>query len=61
MPEDLVSALVAGELLQVSDETVRRWAADGLIRYVRLPSGQIRFRRRDILAILEPVEPTEVS
>jgi excisionase family DNA binding protein len=58
MTEELVSALVAAEMLQVSDETIRRWAAEGLIRHVRRPSGQIRFRRSDIEAILEPIEPT---
>ena len=30
--------------LEVSDESVRRWAATGAIAYFRLPSGQLRFR-----------------
>jgi excisionase family DNA binding protein len=61
MPDELVSTLVAAQLLQVSDETVRRWAADGLIRHIRMPSGQIRFRRSDLEAILRPIEPNDDS
>jgi excisionase family DNA binding protein len=55
--DDLVSAAEAAAILGMSDETLRRWAEAGRIRYVRLPSGQIRFFRRDIAAILDPVEP----
>jgi excisionase family DNA binding protein len=51
----------AAELLGVSDETLRRWAEQGKVRYVRLPSGRLRFRRADLEAILVPVEPTEAS
>lgn len=58
MPDELVSAIVAAQILHVSDETIRRWVAEGLLRHVRLPSGQVRFWRSDIEAILEPVEPT---
>jgi excisionase family DNA binding protein len=45
----------------VSDETVRRWADERKIRHVRLPSGHLRFRRSDLDAVLEPVEPTEAA
>lgn len=45
-------------ILGVTDETVRRWAEDGRLRHIVLPSGQRRFRRDDVLAILQPVEPT---
>lgn len=55
----MVSTLMAAEMLQVSDETIRRWAAEGLIRHIRLPSGQIRFRRADLAEILTPIEPTD--
>jgi excisionase family DNA binding protein len=57
MPVELLSAPAAARLLGVSDETLRRWAADGRIRHIRMPSGQLRFRPADIAAILEPVEP----
>jgi excisionase family DNA binding protein len=58
MPTELLSATEAAALLQVSDETVRRWADAGKIRHVRLPSGQLRIYRQDVEAILTPVEPT---
>lgn len=47
----------AAEVLGVSDETLRRWADERKIRHVRLPSGQLRFRRSDLDAALTPVEP----
>lgn len=52
---DLLTPAKAGALLGVSDETMRRWAAAGKLRHVKLPSGAIRFRREDL--ILELVEP----
>jgi excisionase family DNA binding protein len=59
MPEELLSAPAAARLLGVSDETLRRWAADGRIRHIRMPSGQLRFRPADIAAILQPVERSD--
>lgn len=56
--------LTTGEaalVLGVSDETVRRWAETRKLRHVRLPSGQLRFTRADLDAVLEPVEPTEAA
>ena len=49
----------AAAVLGVSDETLRRWVERGKVRYVRLPSGRLRFRRSDLEALLVPVEPTE--
>jgi excisionase family DNA binding protein len=59
MSEELLTTTVAAGILQVSDETLRRWVAEGRIRHVRLPSGQLRFLRRDLEAVLEPVEPVD--
>ena len=50
--------------LEVSDESVRRWAATGTIAYFRLPGGQLRFRPEVIEQITgEPatVEDTEAA
>jgi excisionase family DNA binding protein len=58
---DLLTASAAGALLGVHEETIRAWAKEGLIRHIVLPSGQRRYRRADIDAILEPVEPTEAT
>jgi excisionase family DNA binding protein len=58
MPEDYISTQVAAEMMQVSDDTLRRWCLEGRIRHYRLPSGLIRFARSDIEAILQPIEPS---
>lgn len=59
MADDLVSSTVAADLLGVTPETVRRWADAKKIRHVRLPSGQIKFHRGDLLEIVVPVEPEQ--
>lgn len=48
----LTSADVA-TLLSVTDETVRRWAAEGKLPHVTLPSGHRRFRRADVDQYME--------
>lgn len=53
---DLLTTSVAAKLLGVSDDALRRWVEQRKIRHIRLPSGQIRFQRADIEAILDPVE-----
>ena len=55
--ERLLTSSDAATLLDVSDETIRRWAEARLIAHIRLPSGQLRFRRADIDLILQPVQP----
>lgn len=58
MPTDpMLTTGEAAKLLAVSDETLRRWTKEGLVRHVRMPSGRVRYRRSDVLAVLEPVEP----
>lgn len=47
----------AAEILGVTAETVRTWAKKRRIRHVELPSGQLRFTRSDVDAVLTPVEP----
>lgn len=58
MADELLTTGAAAGILGVSDETLRRWADDKRIRHVRLPSGQLRFRRADLVEALTPVEPT---
>jgi excisionase family DNA binding protein len=58
---DLLTAQEAAIILEVSDETLRRWAEDGLIRHIRYPSGQLRFERADIEAIRTPIEPKSAA
>lgn len=57
VPPDLLTTSAAAGLLHISDETLRRWAEEKKVRHVRLPSGQLRFVREDIEALLIPVEP----
>lgn len=61
MGEELLTSPQAATLLQVTEETVRRWAEERKIRHIRLPSGQLRFRRQDVEEILTPVEPSQAS
>lgn len=46
----------AANRLGVSDETIRRWAASGRLRHVKLPSGHRRFAAADIDNAAELVE-----
>lgn len=61
MTDRLLTTSEAAERLQVSDETMRRWADDKRIPHIVLPSGHLRFRPVDIDKVLEPVpvEPKE--
>ena len=48
----------AAELIPgCSYQSLLRWAREGKVPFIRLPSGRILFRREDILALLAPVEP----
>jgi len=53
MSEELIAPKEACRMLDVSASTVRRWAYQGKIRYVRLPSGRLRYYRSDIEKILK--------
>jgi excisionase family DNA binding protein len=61
MPAKLIGTSEAARILDVTDETIRRWVEAGRIRYIRLPSGQLRFERADVDAIRRPVEPEPTS
>lgn len=56
---DLLSAAeVAAILPGTSVQSVMRWAREGKIPSVRLPSGRRFFRREDIEKILTPFQPS---
>lgn len=60
MPDDsYLGTKAAADLIGVSDETLRRWVDRGQIRFIRLPSGRLRFRREDIEAVHSVIEPAE--
>lgn len=48
----LLTAVEVAEEFRLAPATVRRWAREGRIERIQLPSGLYRFRREDIEAIL---------
>lgn len=55
---ELLKAHEVAAQLNVSGETIRRWAKAGKLRHVKLPSGKVRFRAEDVADFLTVVEPT---
>jgi excisionase family DNA binding protein len=60
-PNDLKSSTWSARHIGVTSETLRSWAKAGRIPYVRLPSGQFRFRISDLDAMIAITEPTAVK
>ena len=57
---DLLTAREAAKLLpSTSAQTILRWAREGSIPAVRLPSGRVFFSKVDVLAMLEPVSASD--
>lgn len=54
--DEILTGSEAAALLNVTDETLRRWAEERRIKHIVLPSGQRRYLRSDIEAILVPIE-----
>jgi excisionase family DNA binding protein len=52
-PDDLIPIGEAAEILQASVGTVRRWTRAGALPVIRTPGNQRRYRRADVLALLE--------
>ena len=49
----LMSATQVADVFGVSRQTVARWASEGVLPAIRLPSGRFRFRRQDIEELLQ--------
>lgn len=49
----LLTAVEVAEEFRLDPATVRRWAREGRIERIKLPTGLYRFRREDIKAILD--------
>lgn len=43
MAPELLSPTEAAQRIGVNARTLKRWAADGKVRHIRLPSGHFRF------------------
>jgi len=54
--DDLLTAGQAARQLQVSIDTVRRGGEAGKIPMLRTPTGNRRFRRSDVEAVLIPID-----
>jgi len=50
--KELIEPKIVKKMLGVASSTLRRWAKEGKIRYVRLPSGRLRYYKSDIERIL---------
>ena len=48
LTEELLTSAEVAQLFRVSTKTVSRWARLGQLPVIRTPSGQLRFRRRDV-------------
>ena len=57
---DLLTAGEVADLLRVSAATVYRWAEDATLSAVRI-GGVVRFRRSDVMALLDPAEPSDAA
>ena len=52
-PSDLLSVGQAAEMLSVHPDTIRRWAAGGLLRVYRVgPRRDRRFHRSEVIRLL---------
>lgn len=60
LPEYLTLTQV-GELLQVHPNTLRNWDKNGTLKAIRIGAGKLRrYKKNDILALLEKNEEAEV-
>lgn len=57
----LVTAGAVAAQFGTSTETIRRWARDGKLPFVPMPSGRIKFRQADIDALLPPAADDKAS
>lgn len=49
------------EMFGVTVTTVAEWADAGKLPHFRTPGGQRRFWREDVVALLQPFDPTEAA
>lgn len=55
--EWLTATEAAALLPKVSARTLHRWVERGDLSAARLPGGHLRFRRSDVEALLQPIDP----
>ena len=54
-PPELLTTREVAKLLRVNASTVYRWRQDGILRGIKV-GKTVRFRRAEVLALLEPEE-----
>lgn len=57
MPDELMRTAQVAKLLDVDRTTVTRWVRLGLLPAIRLPGGQLRYRRADVEKLLQQGKP----
>ena len=57
-PDLMLMTGEASKILHVHGNTLRRWNKQGIIKSYRIgPSGERRFKREDVLALLKEAKP----
>lgn len=51
--EELLTPAEVADLFKVDPKTVGRWATDGKVSSIKTPGGHRRFRKAEILALLQ--------
>lgn len=51
-PDPLLTAAEVGAMFRVDSKTVTRWARAGKVTSIRTPGGQWRYRKAEIMALL---------
>lgn len=59
--DEVLTPAAAAALLGVHPSTLRRWADDGLVPHLKTPTGQRRYRRSAIDAVLSSGPAREAS
>ena len=61
MNDDLITTRAASALLGVGTTSVKRWADDGTLPCIRTAGGHRRFRRADVLQLLQEEDGTRAE
>lgn len=61
MAPELLSPTEAAKRIGVHPRTLKRWATDGKVRHVRLPSGHFRFPSDVVAEVLAEQIPEDAA
>lgn len=60
-PDELLTRKKAAELIGYSVSSIRRWDRVGILPRLQTVTGQVRYRRADVLAAAEPRPVQDVA